>query len=492
MRVGTASCVFMLFTAADTSEVAGMLQLRKEDCSKGDCKPTLVPKICCKAMNAQCGSCSAGITEEEFCRINPKMAGCDAPRICCQAMNAQCESCKAGTTKEEFCRSNPKMAGCEAKDCSLVRCASEKSCTDKGGSFHQEAGQCCGLCEIKPKECVANNTNPCVHQICFEGEIMEAHEDCQRQMMGDASCKGHWEPAGPDQCCDRCVETKECVVNNTNPCVHQICFEGELMEAHLDCQRQMMGDASCKGHWEPAGPDQCCDRCVETKECVAINDPNKPCQRQECRNGELLITSMSCMSPDSCAVIKAGAVYTPPGIGECCGSCVDPPVVDNSNSTDCKVDNSSPCRREQCLEDGTKATMIVDCAFDCQDGNYVPPTPDQCCGSCETPECIVDTSNPCVTETCLPTGGKSVMMTACMPAEMCTGDYTAPTPDQCCGQCEEKKCIVDTSDPCRHEFCGEDGTKHIAVVDCFGCFGFEGAVLADPEPGQCCGMCQMP
>jgi len=391
MRVGTASCVFMLFTAADASEVAGMLQLRKEDCSKGDCKPTLVPKICCKAMNAQCGSCSAGMTEEEYCRKNPE------------------------------------MAGCEAKDCSLVRCASEKSCTDNGGSFHQVPGQCCGLCEI--------------HEVC--------------------------------------------VANNTNPCVHQMCSGGDIVEAHVDCQRQMMGDASCKGHWEPAGPDQCCDRCVETKECVAVNDPNRPCQRQQCVNGELLTSSMSCMSPDSCAYIKAGAVYTPPGTGECCGSCRDPPVVDNS--TDCKVDNSSPCIIEECLEDGTKATLIIDCAFDCQDGEYVPPSAGQCCGSCEKPECIVDTSDPCVTEICMPNGGKSIEMMACMAPQSCNGNYTASTADECCGHCEEKKCIVDTSNPCRPEYCAPDGTKHMMHVDCFRC-PFE---TLDPEPGQCCGICQM-
>ena len=99
---------------------------------------------------------------------------------------------------------------------------------------------------------------------------------------------------------------------------------------------------------------------------------------------------------------------------------MDPPVVDNSS--DCKVDNSSPCIVKECMEDGTKTTMNIDCAFDYQDGKYVPPTPCQCCGSCETPECIVDTSDPCVIETCMPNGGKCIAMMACMPAEMCMGN----------------------------------------------------------------------
>ena len=103
-----------------------------------------------KEHNAKESTLDAGITVDEVCRIYLKMAGCDAP-ICCEAMNAQCGSCKAGTNEEEFCRSSPKMEGCDAKDCSLVRCASEKMCTGKGGSLHQVAGQCCGLCEIKPE-----------------------------------------------------------------------------------------------------------------------------------------------------------------------------------------------------------------------------------------------------------------------------------------------------------------------------------------------------
>merc|ERR1719188_2264495 len=44
------------------------------------------PHACCRAMTAECLSCSAGQTEEEYCAENPSTEGC--PRACCMAMTA--------------------------------------------------------------------------------------------------------------------------------------------------------------------------------------------------------------------------------------------------------------------------------------------------------------------------------------------------------------------------------------------------------------------
>jgi len=98
------------------------------------------PRICCKAMNAQCLSCSAGVSVIDYCRKNPRTAGCPIiepmcalirceagtvciegkgcvkkpePPVCCKAMTAQCLSCAAGVSIDEYCKENPRTAGCK-------------------------------------------------------------------------------------------------------------------------------------------------------------------------------------------------------------------------------------------------------------------------------------------------------------------------------------------------------------------------------------------
>merc|ERR1712176_896854 len=86
------------------------------------------PPICCQAYNAKCLSCAEGISEEQFCRKNPRnflgTPGCEKyttppDNNCCQAYNAKCESCKQGISEEEFCKKNPPsdffggVQGCE-------------------------------------------------------------------------------------------------------------------------------------------------------------------------------------------------------------------------------------------------------------------------------------------------------------------------------------------------------------------------------------------
>merc|ERR1712048_1121467 len=74
---------------------------------------------CCQAYNAKCESCKQGLSEEEYCKKNPSTGGCEKYRNCCQAYNAKCESCKQGISEEEFCKKNPStdffggVQGCE-------------------------------------------------------------------------------------------------------------------------------------------------------------------------------------------------------------------------------------------------------------------------------------------------------------------------------------------------------------------------------------------
>merc|ERR1711885_89189 len=76
------------------------------------------PAACCRANNAKCLSCAKGMSEEEYCKMKPFTGGCEKYRNCCQAYNAKCESCKQGISEEEFCKKNPSdffggVQGCE-------------------------------------------------------------------------------------------------------------------------------------------------------------------------------------------------------------------------------------------------------------------------------------------------------------------------------------------------------------------------------------------
>jgi len=111
------------------------------------------PKICCMAMTADCLSCSAGLSKQEYCKENPSTAGCEdeaepvpvpvpeepvsvpeepvlipqveqaaeqtagvgAGQACCQALTPQCQACKEGTTVKEYCEKYPSTDGCEGQ-----------------------------------------------------------------------------------------------------------------------------------------------------------------------------------------------------------------------------------------------------------------------------------------------------------------------------------------------------------------------------------------
>merc|ERR1712048_1335817 len=84
---------------------------------------------CCQAYNAKCGSCKQGISEEEYCKKNPSTGGCEKYRGCCRANNAKCLSCAAGLSEEEYCKKNPSTGGCEKyRNCCQAYNAKCESC----------------------------------------------------------------------------------------------------------------------------------------------------------------------------------------------------------------------------------------------------------------------------------------------------------------------------------------------------------------------------
>ena len=91
--------------------------------------------------------------------------------MCCDAIIAECEACKAGMTQDEFCKLNPKMQGCEpARECIQQECGVRCENSELG----KEGGICDG-----GGHCVHPITNPCSQHGC-DGK--ECGDGC---LMGD-------------------------------------------------------------------------------------------------------------------------------------------------------------------------------------------------------------------------------------------------------------------------------------------------------------------
>lgn len=99
-------------------------------------------------------------------------------------------------------------------------------------------------------------------------------------------------------------------------------------------------------------------------------DNSSPCNPRECVNGEWVEIAIDCMP-----FCEAGFLFVPPGDDECCGSCVQPCIEG-------EVDDSNPCNIFECLE-GEWVEMMIDCAWECEDGDdFVDPGDGECCGTC--------------------------------------------------------------------------------------------------------------
>merc|ERR1711970_1501029 len=84
--------------------------------------------VCCDGFTAECLSCAAGLSEEEYCNRNPSTSGCEKYRNCCYAYDAKCQSCAAGLSEEEYCKKNPSTSGCEKYNCCSEQSAKCLSC----------------------------------------------------------------------------------------------------------------------------------------------------------------------------------------------------------------------------------------------------------------------------------------------------------------------------------------------------------------------------
>merc|ERR1712100_680010 len=142
------------------------------------------PAACCRANNAECLSCAKGMSEEEYCKMRPFTGGCEKYRGCCKAFTAECLSCTEGIREKDYCKKNPSTAGCEkyrgcckANNAQCLSCAaglSEEEFCKKNPSTDFFGGvQGCEKCHKGDggKGCCKANTAECL--ACSEGKSVK-------------------------------------------------------------------------------------------------------------------------------------------------------------------------------------------------------------------------------------------------------------------------------------------------------------------------------
>ena len=170
------------------------------------------PQYCCNAYTAECESCKAGVSVEEFCRTDPTFPECpiEQPPICCNAYNAKCESCKQGLSEEEFCRIYPTFSGCptptpvccNAYNAECEACkfgiTVEEMCRvhEEDMAFDSFLGPLDGCPQNQPKPCCRANTLEC--QACNAG--VSEDEFCRRDPHSHVCPQKPTKPSHPDNC----------------------------------------------------------------------------------------------------------------------------------------------------------------------------------------------------------------------------------------------------------------------------------------------------
>merc|ERR1711959_662836 len=136
----------------------------------GICWPKPLP--CCRANNAECNACSAKVSEEEYCKKNQHVSGCEKYKICCTANNAECNACAADLTEEQYCEKNPAIQGCDKyhkKSCCKANNAECNACAldmteEEYCNFHpyvsgcEKYKICCRAHDAKCLACAADQT----------------------------------------------------------------------------------------------------------------------------------------------------------------------------------------------------------------------------------------------------------------------------------------------------------------------------------------------
>merc|ERR1711908_19186 len=217
------------FTADCQSCAAGLSE--EEYCKKNPSTGGCEKYNCCSEQSAKCLSCAAGLSEEDYCKKNPSTGGCEKYRNCCQAYNAKCESCKQGLSEEEYCKNAPTdffgaVQGCEKyhngykpSPCCLSGHCNEKACN---GLTYEEGGR--GDFSAK---CISCDLGISVEEFCRtkqpEGRTMEGCEEfCKKKKNRDVpGCEKYHKGDGGKGCCK--ANTAECLACSEGKSVKRFC-----------------------------------------------------------------------------------------------------------------------------------------------------------------------------------------------------------------------------------------------------------------------------
>jgi len=245
------------------------------------------PRICCKAVNAQCLSCSAGVSVIDYCRKNPRTAGCPIiePMGCAQYPKwqsplaiASCkgQTCKvAGTTAEKMQCPQVKCAKPECEnpkfDAPVFKFGSDGVCC--------RTNHCAHTClETKTTTKPATTINCATRDVwdnwdgkkrsycCNDKTFLGQHKEKFCCKWGLAKCDTSTTTAKPGMCalirCEAgtvCIEGKGCVKKPEPP----VCCKAMTAQC-LSCAAGVSVDEYCKENPHTAG-------------CKTITTPPRPC-----------------------------------------------------------------------------------------------------------------------------------------------------------------------------------------------------------------------
>lgn len=130
-----------------------------KNCKRKNKVTDCLARACCRANTADCLSCAAGMSKEDYCNIaaNQQVPGCSGGGACCLAHNADCNSCAAGVSKEEYCANpaNQAVPGCGGGKVSCGGHFAPNCAACPGGNGRE---WCNGDCQWVSGKCVARSS----------------------------------------------------------------------------------------------------------------------------------------------------------------------------------------------------------------------------------------------------------------------------------------------------------------------------------------------
>ncbi|KAJ8032166.1 Kielin/chordin-like protein [Holothuria leucospilota] len=432
-------------------------------------------RVCtCADGNVNCGTKLCG----RVSCLHPMMDECNCP-VCdgCMYEDVMVMSGDIFPDPNDVCRDcicELGSARCYDRQCPPANCTSPT----------EVPGECCPVC--LEAECL-EEPDPCGDCVCDDGNWV-----CETRPCPDVSCPH----AGQGMCC---LECNGCTFGG-KPWANGDSFQDPAdgcgictcTNGFVTCEDPVCEPVDCPNPTVPAG--RCCPVCVGqcTVDGVKYNNNEEftprsdPCQRCNCRNGQVF-----------CSAVECSRLCGHPRLerGQCC------PVCDGCSFEDIDYDNgaqfnppSNPCHSCTCFNGNVECEVIECPSLECPTPVEVPG---QCCSVCQ--ECTyfgstyIDGSTwpargePCTECRCVGTRVR------CQPLTCANADCTHPVPGACCPLCESclfEESIYNNGQTFRPDNCRQCNCLNGNVI----CTSEECPVLTCQntvrDPGQCCDRCQ--